>query len=111
MQDLADAGLTSADAKTLASQKAHPGNRPSNTILFGALTPESLGQLVALYEHKVFVEGVIWGINSFDQWGVELGKRLATQLADVVGDDSHYVGNNDSTSGLLAAIRRLSHGR
>ena len=106
MQDLSDAG--ELDAKTLAAQKAHPGNRPSNTILFSELTPETLGQLVALYEHKVFVEGVIWGINSFDQWGVELGKRLATQLADVVSDESPYPGENASTSGLLAAIRRLS---
>ena len=55
----------------------HEGNSPSNTILFEQLTPEVLGQLIALYEHKVFVEGVIWGINSFDQCGVELGKKLA----------------------------------
>ena len=108
MQDLLDAGHAEADAKRLASHRVHPGNRPSNTILFGELTPETLGQLVALYEHKVFVEGVIWGINSFDQWGVELGKRLATQLADVVGDDKPYRGDNESTGGLLVVIRRLS---
>jgi len=107
-QDLLDAGHGEDDARKLAAHKVHAGNRPSNTILFGELTPETLGQLVALYEHKVFIEGVIWGINSFDQWGVELGKRLATQLADVVGDDKPYPGDNDSTSGLLAAIRRLS---
>jgi glucose-6-phosphate isomerase len=57
--------------------RVHSGNRPSNTIRYDALTPEVLGQLIALYEHKVFVEGVIWGIDSFDQWGVELGKKLA----------------------------------
>ena len=108
MHDLADAGYTEGDAKRLAAHKVHPGNRPSNTILFPELTPGTLGQLVALYEHKVFVEGVIWGINSFDQWGVELGKRLATRLADVVGDDSPYPGENESTIGLLAAIKRLS---
>lgn len=106
--DLLDAGHSESEAKYLAPHKVHPGNRPSNTILFGELTPGTLGQLVALYEHKVFVEGVIWGINSFDQWGVEHGKRLATQLAQVVGDDSPYSGENESTSGLLAAIRRLS---
>jgi glucose-6-phosphate isomerase len=105
-QDLLDSGRSETDARTLASHKTHPGNRPSNTILFGELTPEALGQLVALYEHKVFVEGVIWGINSFDQWGVELGKRLATQLADIVGGDGPYVGVNESTKGLLAAVRR-----
>jgi len=65
------------DAQGLASYRVHEGNNPSNTIVFQALTPEVLGQLVALYEHKVFVEGVVWGINSFDQWGVELGKKLA----------------------------------
>jgi glucose-6-phosphate isomerase len=54
--------------------RTFPGNRPSNTILMDALTPSTLGALIALYEHKVFVQGVIWGINSFDQWGVELGK-------------------------------------
>ena len=108
-QDLVNAGHSDSDANMLAPHKTHPGNRPSNTILFSELTPETLGQLVALYEHKVFVEGVIWGINSFDQWGVELGKQLATQLADVIGDNNaFYPGNNDSTSGLLAAIKRLS---
>ena len=61
----------------LESYRVHEGNRPSNTIRFKSLTPETLGQLIALYEHKVFVEGVIWGIDSFDQWGVELGKKLA----------------------------------
>ena len=108
LQDLIDSGQDKAGTKLLAEHKAHPGNRPSNTILFGELSPESLGQLVALYEHKVFVEGIIWGINSFDQWGVELGKRLATRLADVVSDASPYPGENESTIGLLAAIRRLS---
>jgi glucose-6-phosphate isomerase len=63
----------------LESYRVHEGNRPSNTIHFNELTPEVLGQLIALYEHKVFVEGVIWGIDSFDQWGVELGKKLANE--------------------------------
>ena len=63
--------------KDLEPYRMHEGNRPSNTIQFEQLTPEVLGQLIALYEHKVFVEGVIWGIDSFDQWGVELGKKLA----------------------------------
>ena len=111
MQDMGEAGHSRDNATMLAPHKTHPGNRPSNTILFGELTPETLGQLVALYEHKVFVEGVIWGINSFDQWGVELGKRLATQLADVVGNHRPYSGENASTSGLLAAVRRLSRNK
>ena len=58
--------------------RQHVGNKPSNTIHYEQITPDVLGQLIALYEHKVFVEGVIWGINSFDQWGVELGKKLAS---------------------------------
>ena len=63
--------------ENIEPHRVHAGNKPSNTIHFDNLTPEVLGQLVALYEHKVFVEGVIWGIDSFDQWGVELGKTLA----------------------------------
>ena len=107
-QDLVNAGYSDSDANILAPHKTHPGNRPSNTLLFSELTPETLGQLVALYEHKVFVEGVIWGINSFDQWGVELGKHLANGIIDVIDNNSLYPGNNNSTSGLLAAIKRLS---
>ena len=105
--DLVESGLGESEAKALAPHKAHPGNRPSNTILFEQLTPDTLGQLIALYEHKVFVEGVIWGINSFDQFGVELGKRLANSLSDAVSGEAEYTGTNDSTTGLLARINRL----
>ena len=89
------------DEDSLEPYRVHAGNNPSNTILFEELTPETLGQLIALYEHKVFVEGVIWGIDSFDQWGVELGKALATGLA--AGD---YKGSNPSTASLLERIRK-----
>jgi glucose-6-phosphate isomerase len=109
--ELLESGSSEDQAKALAPHKVHPGNRPSNTILFEQLTPDTtpdtLGQLIALYEHKVFVEGVIWGINSFDQFGVELGKRLANSLAVVVRGDAEYAGENDSTLGLLARIDRL----
>ena len=105
--DLIESGASSEEAKALAPHKAHPGNRPSNTILFGRLTPDTLGQLIALYEHKVFVEGVIWGINSFDQFGVELGKRLANSVSGAVSGEADYAGGNDSTIGLLARIARL----
>jgi len=105
--DLVAAGVPAARAAVLARHKAHAGNRPSNTILFRALTPEVLGQLIALYEHKVFVEGTIWGINSFDQWGVELGKRLANSLAGPVSRADPYSGANASTDHLLATIRKL----
>jgi glucose-6-phosphate isomerase len=108
LEDLAAAGISPADARALAPHKTHPGNRPSNTLMFEKLTPEVLGQLIALYEHKVFVEGVIWGINSFDQWGVELGKKLATGLTDAVQDPNSHQGTNKSTRALLekAAARR-----
>jgi len=87
--------------------KAHPGNRPSNTLLMSALTPNTLGQLVALYEHRVFVQGVVWGINSFDQYGVELGKRLSRGLEPAVRGDETYSGGNGSTQGLLETLRSM----
>jgi glucose-6-phosphate isomerase len=95
-----------AAARALAPHKVHPGNRPSTTILFRRLDPETLGKLVALYEHKVFVESVIWGINAFDQWGVELGKKLAGELAGAVAEPDGFQGGDASTRGLLDAIAR-----
>jgi len=95
------------DEKGLEPYRVHRGNNPSNTILFEELTPETLGQLIALYEHKVFVEGVIWGIDSFDQWGVELGKKVAMSLADVVCGDARYKGTNPATKNLLQRVRKL----
>ena len=71
-----------ADIAALAPQKTFPGNRPSTTLTLDALTPNALGHLIALYEHKTFVQGIIWNVNSFDQWGVELGKVLANTILD-----------------------------
>jgi glucose-6-phosphate isomerase len=99
--DLLASGVPAPRAAVLARHKMHSGNRPSNTIVFESLTPEVLGQLLALYEHKVFVEGVVWGINSFDQWGVELGKRLAGALGGTVSGAEPYMGSNASTRELL----------
>jgi glucose-6-phosphate isomerase len=92
------------DPDALARQRSFPGNRPSTTLLLDALTPRSLGALIALYEHRVFTSGALWGINSFDQWGVELGKALASQLLPrlVSGDAS---GLDGSTAGLLERLR------
>jgi len=89
----------------MVPHKTFPGNRPSNMILMDALTPATLGALIALYEHKVFVQGVLWGVNSFDQWGVELGKGLATTIfAELLGNAK--VGVHDgSTAGLIARIK------
>jgi glucose-6-phosphate isomerase len=85
--------------ETLQPHKTFPGNRPSNTILLPKLTPYTLGQLVALYEHKIFVQGAIWGINSFDQWGVELGKKLALTILDDLS--GHERAAHDSSTNTL----------
>jgi glucose-6-phosphate isomerase len=86
--------------KGVEPQLIRTGDNPSNTILFDARTPETLGQLIALYEYKVFAEAVIWGINSIDQWGVERGNSLASSLTDAVSGDSEYIGSNTSTKNL-----------
>jgi glucose-6-phosphate isomerase len=90
----------------LARHRTFPGNRPSTTLLLQALTPRSLGALIALYEHRVFVSGALWGINSFDQWGVELGKALCNALLPRLtsGDVS---GLDGSTAGLLRRCRSV----
>jgi len=95
------------DGPDVESHRQHAGNNPSNTLLFDALTPETLGQLIALYEHKVFVEGVLWGIDSFDQWGVELGKRLASSLGPAVSGEDPGTRSNASTRRLLETVRAL----
>ncbi len=104
--ELVESGEAADDAARLAPHKTFPGNRPSNTILLPRLDPASLGALVALYEHKVFVQGAIWNVDSFDQWGVELGKVLAkTLVAELEGKAS---GAHDaSTSALLERAKAV----
>jgi len=102
---LAASGLATDEIERLAPHKVFPGDRPSVTLVYDRLTPFSLGRLIALYEHRVFVEGVIWGINSFDQWGVELGKELATALLPMVKGDVSAEAKDASTRGLLEALR------
>jgi glucose-6-phosphate isomerase len=97
-------------APELVAHKTFPGNRPTNTILAPRLTPSVLGQLIACYEHKVFTQGVIWGINSFDQWGVELGKVLATRIAAELRGSGETPGHDSSTEALLRRYRRLRAG-
>jgi glucose-6-phosphate isomerase len=104
--ELGARGLGTEDIERLAPHKVHPGNRPSNLILFPRLDPAALGAIVALYEHKVFVEGTIWGINSFDQWGVELGKRRAGELASAVTDPAAARGLDPATRRLLSYVER-----
>ena len=90
-------------APELIPHKVMPGNRPTTTILANKLTPKTLGALIALYEHIVFVQGVIWGINSFDQWGVELGKKLALEIAPAVnGDEAALAKQDGSTQALVS---------
>ena len=92
------------DAATLAAHRSFPGNRPSTTLVLDALTPRSLGALIALYEHRVFVSGALWGINSFDQWGVELGKALCNQLLPRLASGD-TTGLDGSTAALLSRLR------
>ena len=90
---------------------AFEGNRPSNTILMDRGDPFTLGQLIALYEHKVFVQAVIWGINPFDQWGVELGKELAAAILPEVSGGSASGDHDSSTRGLIARARKAEQGK
>jgi len=99
--ELQGQGLTDDAIKRLAPHKVFSGNRPTNTIMVDAMTPFALGALIALYEHKVFVQGKIWGVNSFDQWGVELGKQLATTLLSELQAGSPGQHDN-STAGLVS---------
>ena len=88
--------------------RTFPGNRPSNTFLVEKLTPYTLGQLVALYEHKVFTQGTIWHIDSFDQWGVELGKKLALAIIPELATDSDPdLAHDSSTNTLIQRYRSL----
>ncbi|MEP3279978.1 MAG: glucose-6-phosphate isomerase [Stappiaceae bacterium] len=98
-------GMSADKVARLAPHKVFPGNRPSTTIAYDRLDPYTLGRLISLYEHRVFVEGAIWDINSFDQWGVELGKELATELLPMVNGESPSEGKDSSTLGLLAKLR------
>ena len=100
------AGYDSNDLERLAPHRVFPGNRPSSMLLYPQLTPKILGQIVALFEHKVFVQGVIWNLNSYDQWGVELGKKLASQLRNSFGKTQALDELDASTAGLMASIYR-----
>jgi glucose-6-phosphate isomerase len=94
-----------AELERQAAHRVFPGNRPSTTLVYPRLTPRVLGQIIALYEHRVFVEGVILGINSFDQWGVELGKELALSLAPVMAGEAEPEGRDGSTRMLVEVLR------
>ena len=106
VQILKKSGLNEDEITSLAPHKVFKGNRPSSTLIYKKLNPKTLGKIIALYEHRVFVEGAIWNIDSFDQWGVELGKELATKmLSHIQSDDSENENMDSSSLGLLETIK------
>jgi glucose-6-phosphate isomerase len=91
----------------LIPHKIFEGNRPTNSILLKKITPYSLGALIAMYEHKIFVQGVVWNIYSFDQWGVELGKQLAKKILPELLQDEPVDSHDSSTNGLINAYKAM----
>lgn len=105
--ELSKAGLSEAAIKALLPYKVFEGNRPTNSLLLQQLTPRTLGILIALYEHKIFVQGAIWNIYSFDQWGVELGKQLAKGILPELQNDAIIESHDASTNGLINAFKQM----
>jgi len=103
--ELKKAGKSEQEIEALKAYKVFEGNRPTNSILFKIMTPRTLGRLIAFYEHKIFVQGVIWNIYSFDQWGVELGKQLANQILPELSDANTVTSHDSSTNGLINAYK------
>jgi glucose-6-phosphate isomerase len=99
--ELKGSSLSAVELEKLIPQKSFSGNRPSNSIMFRKLTPRTLGMLIAMYEHKIFTQGVIWNINSFDQWGVELGKQLAKAILPELKGTATVESHDSSTNGLI----------
>ena len=105
--ELKAAGMDEDKIQALLPNKIFPGNRPSSTFLFSSLDPVTLGSLIAMYEHKIFVQGVIWNINSFDQWGVELGKQMATGILKELDDNEPTASHDSSTNGLINYYKEM----
>jgi glucose-6-phosphate isomerase len=106
-EELKKEGLSEEAIKELAPFKTFSGNRPTNSILFKKLDPRTLGSLIAMYEHKIFVQGVIWNIYSFDQWGVELGKQLAKKVLPELNNNEEICTHDSSTNGLINAWKAM----
>lgn len=109
--ELAKSGLSDEQLEQLLPHKIFEGNKPSNSIIFNKMTPHNLGSLIALYEHKIFVQGAIWNINSFDQWGVELGKQLANAILPELQHDEPVSSHDSSTNGLINFYKSRRPGR
>jgi glucose-6-phosphate isomerase len=107
VEELTKAGLTDEEIEFQAPFRVFNGNKPTNSMLFKKLTPRTLGSLIAMYEHKIFVQGVIWNIFSFDQWGVELGKVLAKKILPELTSDEEISSHDSSTNGLINYFKRL----
>jgi glucose-6-phosphate isomerase len=107
MAELKNEGKTDEEIKALTPHKMFEGNKPTNSILFNKLSPRVLGSLIAMYEHKIFVQGVIWNIFSFDQWGVELGKQLAKKILPELKNDKPLDSHDSSTNGLINAYKAM----
>ena len=107
LQELTAIGKTEEEIAFLLPFKVFEGDRPTNSILFDLLTPETLGSLIAMYEHKIFVQGVIWNIFSFDQWGVELGKQLANKILPELENDNEVTTHDSSTNGLINSYKAM----
>ena len=99
--------MSEGGLQQLKHHKEFPGNQPTNTLLIGQLTPRTLGSLLAMYEHKIFVQGIIWRINSFDQWGVELGKQLADIIESELESSEPCTEHDSSTNGLVEYCKDL----
>src|SRR5471032_2847894 len=108
--ELRDRGMGEAEVQKLAPHKVIPGNRPSNTLGIEAIRPRRLAALVAMYEHKVFVQSVVWGINAFDQWGVELGKELGKGVYNRLVGSEETPADDASTQGLINYFRGRHRG-
>jgi glucose-6-phosphate isomerase len=104
--ELTKEGVTGRKLEALIPHKVFEGNRPTNSIVVDEITPRSLGRLIAMYEHKIFVQGVIWDINSFDQWGVELGKQLAKKILPELLEPGRVKGHDSSTNGLINYVKK-----
>ncbi|MDH5476649.1 MAG: glucose-6-phosphate isomerase [Cyclobacteriaceae bacterium] len=106
-RELEEKGMNKSDIESLLPFKVFEGNIPTNSILFKQLSPRALGSLIAMYEHKIFVQGVIWNIFSFDQWGVELGKQLANNILPELQNNNEVVSHDSSTNGLINAYKKM----
>ena len=106
-KELEKQGLSTEEMAKLLPYKIFAGNKPTNSILVKKVTPYILGELIALYEHKIFVQGIIWNIYSFDQWGVELGKQLANKILPELQSEGPVINHDTSTNGLINVWKHM----